>query len=70
MPPRKLILLGAFISFLFRFGFVGILFLSAGEVETPWLMWALLIVMSVLLTRSLYITYNVIKIILSVGKIK
>lgn len=69
MHPRTIILASVFLSFCVRFAFVAILFLAAGEVESPWLMLSLLIIMSVALTRSLYRTYNVVKVILAVGKL-
>ena len=69
MRPRTLILLSVAFSFLFRFGFVAIMFLSASEVESDWLMWALLIIMSVALTRGLYRAYRVVKFVLAMGKL-
>jgi hypothetical protein len=69
MRARTLILIGAFVSFLLRLLFVLIMFLSAGEVQSAPLMWALLIIMSVALTRGIYRTYNVVKVVLAVGKL-
>ena len=69
MLPRTLILLSVALSFALRLGFVAIMFLSAGEVESSWLMWALLIIMSVSLTRGIYRSYRVLKVILAVGKL-
>lgn len=69
MRARTLILSSVALSFAFRLGFVAIMFLSAGEVESDWLMWALLIIMSVSLTRGIYRAYRVIRISLAVGKL-
>jgi hypothetical protein len=70
MQARTLIMISVCVSFCLRFGFVAIMFLAATEVESSWLMWALLIIMSVALTRSLYRTFNVVKFILAGSKLK
>jgi len=69
MQTRSIVLAGVFLNFCIRLGFVWILFLSAGEVKSNWLMWTLLVIMSVILTRTLYRAYNVVRIILAVGKL-
>jgi hypothetical protein len=69
MQARTIVLASVFLSFCLRLAFVSVMFLSAGEVQSSWLMWALLIIMSVALTRTLYRTYNVLKVILAVGKL-
>jgi hypothetical protein len=69
MQAKVLIVLSVLLGFAFRLGFVGIMFLSAGEVESNWLMWALLIIMSVSLTRGIYRAYKVLKFVLAVGKL-
>ena len=69
MRARTLILSSVVLGFVFRLGFVAVMFLSAGEVESDWLMWALLIIMSVSLTRGIYRAYRVIRISLAVGKL-
>jgi hypothetical protein len=69
MLARTLILSSVALGFAFRLGFVAVMFLSAGEVESNWLMWALLIIMSVSLTRGIYRSYRVLRIVLAVGKL-
>jgi hypothetical protein len=69
MQAKVLIVLSVLLGFAFRLGFVGVMFLSAGEVESNWLMWALLIIMSVSLTRGIYRAYKVLKFVSAVGKL-
>jgi hypothetical protein len=68
MRARTLILSSVILGFAFRLGFVSVMFLSAGEVESDWLMWALLIIMSVSLTRGIYRGYRVLRVALAVSK--
>ena len=69
MRARTLILSSVALSFAFRLGFVAVMFLSAGEVESDWLMWALLIIMSVSLTRGIYRAYRVLKFTFAMSKL-
>ena len=69
MQARTIVLASVFLSFCLRLAFVLVMFLAAGEVKSSWLMWALLVIMSVALTRTLYRTYNVLKVIFAVGKL-
>jgi hypothetical protein len=68
MRARTLILSSVILGFAFRLGFVSVMFFSAGEVESDWLMWALLIIMSVSLTRGIYRGYRVLRVVLAVSK--
>jgi hypothetical protein len=68
MRARTLIVSSVILGFAFRLGFVSVMFLSAGEVESDWLMWALLIIMSVSLTRGIYRGYRVLRVVLAVSK--
>jgi hypothetical protein len=45
------------------------MFISAGEVETPWLSFTLLVIMSVMLARGLYRLYRSMIFVYALGRI-
>ena len=58
MLSRGVLIASVILGFLFRLLFSLVMFISAGEVETPWLSFTLLVIMSVMLARGLYRLYR------------
>lgn len=69
MLSRKVIIASVVLSFLFRIVFSVVMFISASEVDTPWLSFTLLVIMSVALARGLYRLYKSMLFVYAMGKI-
>jgi len=69
MLSREVLITSVFLGFSFRILFSLVMFISAGEVETPWLSFILLVIMSVALARGLYRLYRSMIFVYALGKI-
>jgi hypothetical protein len=69
MLNRGVLISSVILGFLFRLGFAAIMFMSAGEVDTPWLSFTLLVIMSVMLARGLYRLYRSMIFVYALGRI-
>ena len=64
-----MILASSVVALAFRFLFAWILFVSAQQVQDRWLVWALMIIVSVMLTRGLYRAYRIMSLVSAASKI-
>ena len=69
MLSRGMIIASVGLSFLFRIAFSLVMFMSATEVDTPWLRFTLLVIMSVALARGLYRLYRSLGFVYAMSKI-
>jgi predicted membrane-bound mannosyltransferase len=69
MLNRGVLITSVFLGFSFRILFSLVMFISAGEVETPWLSFTLLVIMSVMLARGLYRLYRSMVFVYALGRI-
>ena len=69
MLSRGVIVGGIVLSFVFRIVFSAVMFISASEVDTPWLSFTLLVIMSVALARGLYRLYRSMLFVYAMSKI-
>jgi len=69
MLSREVIIGSVMLSFLLRIIFSLVMFISATEVDTPWLSFILLVIMSVALARGLYRLYRSMIFVYALGKI-
>jgi hypothetical protein len=53
----------------FRFLFAWVLFVSAQQVQDAWLVWALMIIISITVTRGLYRAYRIMSLVSAASKI-
>jgi hypothetical protein len=65
-----MILAGATLALAFRFLFAWVLFVSAQQVQDLWLVWALMIIISITVTRGLYRAYRIISLVSAASKIE
>jgi hypothetical protein len=64
-----MILAGSGLALAFRLLFAWVLFLSAQQVQDVWLVWALMIIISIIVTRGLYRAYRIMSLVSAASKI-
>jgi hypothetical protein len=64
-----MILAGSGLALAFRLLFAWVLFLSAQQVQDLWLVWALMIIISIIVTRGLYRAYRIMSLVSAASKI-
>jgi len=69
MRARTMILAGSGLALAFRLLFAWVLFLSAQQVQDVWLVWALMIIISITVTRGLYRAYRIMSLVSAASKI-
>lgn len=69
MRVRTMILAGSALALAFRFLFAWVLFVSAQQVQDAWLVWALMIIISITVTRGLYRAYRIMGFVSAASKI-